>query len=111
VFISSLNKFRPFTLNAMSHVLDLILPDRLDDPDMDIHDLEASLKADFERQRVLGAWLKGELPYEAALDTIADYGIDAHEWDDVIADIFESVLSDEIQLEDPEYLLDSIEAA
>jgi hypothetical protein len=95
----------------MAHILDLILPDMIDDPDMDIHDLEASLKADFERQKVLGAWLKGELPYEAALDAVADYGIDAHEWDDVIADIFESVLGNNIQLEDPEYLLVPIEAA
>lgn len=95
----------------MSHVLDLILPDMMDDPDMDIHDLEASLQEDFKRQQVLGAWLKGELPYEAALDAIADYGIDAHEWDDAIANIFELVLSEDIQLEDPEYLLASIEAA
>lgn len=95
----------------MSHVLDLILPDMIDDPDMDIHDLEASLKEDFKRQQILGAWLKGELPYEAALDAIADYGIDAHEWDDTIADIFDAVLCDDIQIEDPEYLTDSLEAA
>lgn len=93
----------------MAHVLDLILPDMIDDPDMNIHDLGASLQEDFKRQQVLGKWLKGELPYEAALDVIADYGIDAHEWDNTIADIFESVLSDDIQLEDPEYLLEFIE--
>lgn len=57
-------------------VLDLDL-----DPDQNEADLEAIVQANFDRQRVIEAFLKGEVSLYDLLDSVADVGgIDAYEY-------------------------------
>jgi hypothetical protein len=69
--------------------MDYLLPfllDEDDDPDMNRSDRHAAIERDWQQQRVIDAWLRGEYPYEAVLDFVADQGVDAYDYDDAIAD-------------------------
>jgi hypothetical protein len=68
------------------HYLHPFLLDMDDDPDMNAADRRVAIEQDWQQQNIVEAWLRGEIPYEAVLDMVADQGIDAYDYDDVIAD-------------------------
>jgi hypothetical protein len=68
------------------HYLMPFLMDVDDDPDMNMSDRHAAIEEDWNQQRTVDAWLRGEIPYEAVMDMVADMGIDAYDYDDAIAD-------------------------
>lgn len=90
-----------------SHVLSLFLPDMDDDPDMNLDDLDQAIKQDWQRQRTVEQWLKGELPYDAVLDMVADLGEDAYVYDDLIADIVDQVIADGEPIDEADLVMDA----
>jgi hypothetical protein len=70
----------------MAHYLMPFLLDMDDDPDMNAADRHVAIEHDWEQQNTIDAWLRGEIPYEAVLDMVADCGVDAYDYDETIAD-------------------------
>jgi hypothetical protein len=68
------------------HYLMPFLMDVEDDPDMNVSDRHVAIDNDWNHQRTVDAWLRGEIPYEAVLDMVSDCGVDAYDYDDAIAD-------------------------
>jgi hypothetical protein len=81
-------------------LLDLFLPDPVDDPDMNLADLTAEIDAGFSRQQLLTNWLKGDVPIEEVMDLFADDGIDSNEWEDVVCDVVDRVIANGTIIED-----------
>jgi hypothetical protein len=90
-----------------SHVLSLFLPDMEDDPDMSLAELDKAIQQDWIRQRTVEQWLKGDLPYEAVLDMVADMGEDAYVYDDIIADIVDQAIASGEPIDDADLILDT----
>jgi hypothetical protein len=68
------------------HYLQPFLLDMDDDLDMNAADRRVAVEYDWAQQNTVDAWLRGEIPYEAVLDMVADQGVDAYEYDQAIAD-------------------------
>jgi hypothetical protein len=90
-----------------SHVLSLFLPDMEDDPDMSLADLDKAIEQDWLRQRTVEQWLRGDLPYDAVLDMVADMGEDAYVYDDLIADIVDQSIASGEPIDDADLILDA----
>jgi hypothetical protein len=87
------------------HSLAPFLLDMTDDPDMDLGDLDAALRSDFERQRTVTAWLKGDLPFEAMLDMASDYGTDADEYLNMVEHNINALVSQNLLIDDSERVM------
>jgi len=91
------------------HVLLPFLPDMDDDPDFNRADLERAIQANWQIQRVVEAWLRGQIAYEAVLDALADQGIDAWEWEEYMsAAVDRLILTPGVHIDDRERIIEGL---
>lgn len=89
------------------HCLLPFLPDMDDDPDFNVDDLERAIHKNWQIQRVVEAWLRGQIAYEAVLDTLADQGIDAWEWEEYMSRGIDQLISTPgVYIDDKERILE-----
>jgi hypothetical protein len=87
------------------HLLTPFLLDMEDDPDMTSDDLYRAIREDAARQALVERWLRGEIPYEAILDMVADNGVDAHEYDELVETSVDRLIIEATPLDCAELLL------
>jgi hypothetical protein len=74
----------------------------VDSPDMNLSDLDTEIHADWQRQRIVERWLKGELPTEAMLDMASDQGIDGYDYEDMICHNVDAIVAQNALIDDAE---------
>jgi hypothetical protein len=74
----------------------------VDDPDMNLSDLDTEIHADWQRQRIVEQWLKGEVPSEALFDMASDQGIDGYDYEDMICHNVDAIVAQNALIDDAE---------
>lgn len=89
------------------HVLLPFLPDMDNDPDFDSNDLHAAVREDWQRQRIIEAWLKGKASITDVMDCMSDHGMDAYEWEEAMADSVDRLIeTPNVLIDDADLILD-----
>lgn len=87
------------------HYLEPFILDLPDEPDFSPADLDSEIQAGFNRQRVVQQFLKGKADLDDLLDSVADAGVDAYEYSDLVDAKLKQLVGQQVPLEGIEKFL------
>lgn len=86
-------------------VLEPFLLDFDNSLDLNISEIERELIRLRKQRRVTIDFLKGEVPLENLLDCVADFGVDAYEYWEIVEDNINSLVDNKVIINNPSLIL------